>query len=268
VGAALGLHQSVPPTLLAGRWVLVLVCYLDDSGKDPQNRVSTVAGYLARDTSWKAFETEVEPLFKDRGVSILHTKDLEDTDGEFKGWKVLKKQSFVAGISSTLSKHSMLGVSMSCVKDTYDRRAREMKKSGARKRVNRPYTFCFNAILDWILRDIRTGRAVHEEGLACILECGHENNPEAEAAFYSLREKYRLESVLRSISFVPKDKCRAIQVADLLAFYSRRDSAALEKSVQPGGPPYEMETMLKIILEKGQFRAFVATDVLPEEPRF
>lgn len=140
----------------------MLVCYLDDSGKDPHNRVTTIAGYLARDTAWRAFEQEVEPIFERRGVKILHAKDLEATKGEFENWKVIQKQAFVAEISSVLAKHSMLGVSMSCVKETYDQRAKE----STRKRTSRPYTFCMNVIIDWILRDIRTGRAAWEEGVA------------------------------------------------------------------------------------------------------
>jgi hypothetical protein len=82
--------------------LLVLTCYLDDSGKDPQNRVTTVAGYVARDTAWKAFETQVEPFFERANVKILHAKELEATDGEFKDWRVLQKQAFVAQVCSAL----------------------------------------------------------------------------------------------------------------------------------------------------------------------
>lgn len=227
---ALGLHRLVPASLLAGRWSIVLVGYLDDSGKDPQNRVTTLAGFLARDTSWKAFETQVEPVFKRARVNILHAKDLEATRGEFKGWKVIQKQAFVARICRTLSDHSMLGVSMSAVKDVYKSRAKERTA----KRTVTPYTFCFNAIVDWILSDIRTGRAAWNEGVALIVESGHENNAEAEQQFYKIRKQHNLEGVLRSISFVPKDKCHAIQAADLFAFYSRRDSGAMEKAVRQG----------------------------------
>ena len=60
---ALGLHRLVPGSLLTRRWIVVLVCYLDDSGKDPQNPITTLAGYIARDTEWQAFESEVEHWF-------------------------------------------------------------------------------------------------------------------------------------------------------------------------------------------------------------
>jgi len=68
------LRQLVPPYLLAGRWIVVLVCYLDDSGKDPQNPITTLAGYIARDTAWEAFESDVEPWFSEFNVGILHAK--------------------------------------------------------------------------------------------------------------------------------------------------------------------------------------------------
>ena len=61
---------GILPSLLARRWIVVLVAYLDDSGKDPQNRVTTVAGYVAKDTAWAAFEAEVEPIFARYGMSI------------------------------------------------------------------------------------------------------------------------------------------------------------------------------------------------------
>ena len=234
----------------------MLICYLDDSGKDPQSHVTTLAGFVARASDWQAFEHEVEPIFERRGVSHLHAKELEDTDGEFKGWSVLKKQAFVAEFCQVLSRYSMLGVSMSCVKSTYDARA----KQSTRKRTNRAYTFCFDAIVDWMLRDRRTGRAAWNDGLAFVLEAGHENNPEVEQSFQAIRKMHKLEEVLRSLSFVPKNNCRAIQAADLFAFYSRRDSAIFERAARDRKDPPEMETMLKIIVEKGEFRGFVASD--------
>ena len=147
------LRQLVPPYMLAGRWIVVLVCYLDDSGKDPQNSITTLAGYIAKDTEWEAFESEVEKWFKEYNVGVLHAKDLHHTDGEFEGWSVLKKQAFVSCICQARSPHLMMGLSMSAVKDRYQLRAGESN----RKRTVTPYAFCFNIINDWIFRDIRIG---------------------------------------------------------------------------------------------------------------
>ncbi len=234
----------------------MLVCYLDDSGKDPQNPVSTIAGYVAREAAWAAFEFEVESWFSEYGVNILHAKDLQDTDGEFSGWPVLKKQAFVSRICQARSPHLMMGMSMSAVKDTYQVRAAE----SGRKRTVTAYSFCMNVILDWLLRDIRVGEAANTEGLALVLECGHENNSEAEQLFWQVREMHGLEKIFRSISFVPKDGCRAIQLADLLAFYSRREAVALERARRLGEEASPMDTMMRIIAENLPHRGFVATD--------
>ncbi len=237
----------------------MLTCYLDDSGKDPQNPITTVAGYLARDDAWREFEAAVEPIFAEKRVSILHARNLHAGDPDFKGWTVLQKQAFVARIMNAAAPHVMMGVSMSAHKDNYQEHAGYRASGDEPRRTVTPYTFCFQVIVDWLLRDIRVGRAVHSEGLALVLECGHENNPQAEQEFYWVRKKYGLENVLRSISFVPKDHCRAIQLADLLAFYSRRDGVAYLKAIENSDETFASDTMVKIIVERVLHRAFVAT---------
>jgi Protein of unknown function (DUF3800) len=255
----LGLRQLIPPSLLAKRLVVVLVCYLDDSGKDPQNRITTIAGYAASDEQWKAFEIEVEVWFTEFNVKIFHAKDLHNTDGEFAEWSRLKKQAFVARLCQAMSHHLQLGVSMSAAKETYATRASESD----RKRTVTPYTFCFNVIIDWLLRDIRVGGAANTEGVALILECGHENNPEAEQCFYDVRALHKLESVLHSISFIPKDRCRAIQMADLIAFYSRRHGEAMERAPVAERSNISAGEMMNLVAGSVPIRSFVATDFGP-----
>ena len=59
---------------------------MDDRGKDAQNRITTVAGFAATDIQWANFEAEVEPVFSEYGVKVLHARDLENPDNEFEGW--------------------------------------------------------------------------------------------------------------------------------------------------------------------------------------
>jgi hypothetical protein len=245
--------------------VVVLVCYLDDSGKDAQNPITTLAGYAATEDQWKAFETEVEPIFANYGVNILHTKDLHHTDGEFSDWKVLRKHAFVASICRVLSRHALLGMSVSAGKKIYMQRASESD----RKRTITPYSWCFNIIIDWVLTDIRIGRLAHSDGVAFVLETGNHNNAEAEQVFHDVRRLFEdAQRALRSMSFVPKDDCRAIQMADLFSFYSRRHgvqmySAPTEKRAETRRRP---GTMLDIITEAAPHRAYVGTDFGPDIP--
>jgi hypothetical protein len=41
----------------------LLVCYLDDSGDDHQNPITTMAGFIAGEDQWSAFESAAEPHF-------------------------------------------------------------------------------------------------------------------------------------------------------------------------------------------------------------
>jgi hypothetical protein len=66
---------------------------------------------------------------------------------------VLRKQAFVAKLCQVMSRHALLGMSMSALKDVYKERAAESD----RKRTVTPYTFCSNVLIDWVLGDIRTG---------------------------------------------------------------------------------------------------------------
>jgi hypothetical protein len=237
----------------------VLVCYLDDSGKDPQNRITTLACFAARDTQWATFAAEVEPVFTEYGINVLHARDLENTDGEFTGWKVLKKQAFVARIGQVMARHIPVGYSHSAVKGTYLAHARQRMP----QRTATAYAFCFNRILDWVLRDVRVGGVANTEGVAFILECGHDNNPDAQRCFAEVCKEHGLEGVLRSISFVGKESCRAIQIADLLAFYSRRHGAAMEGAPLDERSQIKPSTMINIISEGVPILAYVATDFGP-----
>ena len=258
--ASLGLLQLVPRTIL-DRWIVVLVCYLDDSGKDSQNPITTIAGYVGSQDQWARFETEVEPVFQKYGVAVLHAKELHHSEGCFKGWSVLKKQSFVAQLATVLSKHAALGVSMSALKSTYKMRAAESN----RKRTVTPYSFCSNVLLDWILRGVITGKEANSEGISFVFEEGHENNAEAEMNFAAVSKIHKLENVLRPVTFVPKKHCHAIQLADLFAFYSRRHGVEMVRAKPEDRVKIQRSPgqMLNIMTERLQHRAYVATDFGP-----
>ena len=240
----------------------MLVCYLDDSGTDPQNRIITIAGYAATDDQWAEFEEAVEPIFAEYNVDVLHGRDLHASDGEFKDWAILRKQAFVAKLCRTMSRFIPLGMIMSVLKEAFARCAAE----SGRKRTVTPYTFASNIIIDWVLTDIRVGKIANIDGVSFILESGNDHNAEVELNFHDVRRKHNLESVLKSISFIEKGSCRAIQMEDLFAFYSRRHGGEMERA--PIENRLEMQRapgmMLNIITESVPHRAFVATDFGPD----
>jgi hypothetical protein len=258
--APIGLRGCIPVTLRAEK-LLLLVGYLDDSGKDPQNPITTIAGYAASEAAWATFESEAEPIFQEYiGSEPLHAKDLYHGDKLYAGWRVIEKQAFVAKLCMKLYPlRPLLGVSFSVRKASYATRAAEALKRGLRKRTSTPYTFCLNGILDWLMRDVQVGKMANEEGLALILEEGNEHNEEARISLDAIRKIHGLDQV-KSMSFVPKEACRAIQMADLFAFYTRRHNRKIEIE----GKEPETDPVLKVLVENLRQRSFVATDFGPE----
>lgn len=256
-----GLRGLVPASLLAGRWIVVLVCYLDDSGKDPQNPITSVGGYAAPEESWAKFEQEAEPIFqKYIGDEPLHAMDLYHGQGVYDGWKVVKKQSFVAQLCMKLYPlQPLLGVSFSVRKASYATRTVEAIKRGLRKRTVTPYTYCMQGVLNWILTDVQIGKIANEDGLALILESGNEHNEEAKKAFDDIKAIHAL-GCLKSLSFVSKEECRAIQMADLFAFYTRRHN----RKIEIAGQEPLIDPVLQVLLQDLRQRSFVATDFGPE----
>jgi hypothetical protein len=152
----------------------------------------------------------------------------------------------------------MMGFSMSAAKSTYELRAGESNRT----RTVTPYTFCFNIILDRILRDISAGlgKAAYEQGLILKLEDGHRNRVEAREQFTDIRTSHGLETILVDLKFVPKASSRAIQLAYLLAFFSRRNAIASIKALAEGAEQFPFGTIDKVIVEGLPHWAFVARD--------
>ncbi|MFC3677986.1 DUF3800 domain-containing protein [Ferrovibrio xuzhouensis] len=245
----------------------MLICYLDDSGTDAGNRLITCAGYIARAEQWVNFEKQADPVFNEYGVTVLHTMDMENSDGIYKNWSILKKQSFVSKICGVLSAHALMGMTMSVVKPTYKSRAEESD----RKRTITPYAFCAQVILQWIMTDIKLGRIAHDEGLSFLFEEGDKNNREIANNLEALRTSHEdFNRAYRSISFVPKHDSRAIQMADLLAYHSRKHGVRMEGGhvTLPAGQrdisKPDPDMMIKIITERLPHKGFVATDFGPE----
>jgi hypothetical protein len=195
---------------------------LDDSGSGGEPIVA-LAGYLASDIGWLEFERHVPVIFKRYGISSFHATDFEKTRGEFMGWSRIKKNSFIQDFFGTTADVISLGVSASVKKSTF-------VASGEFYRIahnSSPIGFSFNMVLDWVLN--HEAFVASGEPLAIVIEAGNKNAGDMKRVFHAVRAQHRLESVLRSIAFASKKSGYALQLADFLAYYSRRHAEACDK---------------------------------------
>ncbi|WP_347269708.1 DUF3800 domain-containing protein [Rhizorhabdus histidinilytica] len=198
----------------------MLACYLDDSDANV-SKVETIAGYVADEASWARFELLADRICEDEGVELIRGRELDGRAGCFKGWSMPKIERFLERIGLAMSQHLTFGISRSIGKDHYKLRKRQLKLdpnlSG--------FGFCFGTI-SFALRHeegfpLPCREQAQNEGVAYLLEAGSRNNPDIFRYVDQERRNGNLH-VNTTVTEVDKRSCRAIQVADLYAFYSRR----------------------------------------------
>jgi len=234
----------------------VLVSYLDDSGTDKRASVVTMAGYVARLKDWRRFESKARRLLRRQGIEVLHAKRFQDRDGAFKGWGAAKQLGFVEALYECAGETGVLvGFSQSTLKSVYRQRGQE---TGLNKNRS-AYGWCFQMMVERMMKTPAVADLVHKHGMAFVIEAGNTNNGDVEAIFnrYVRTPEFGLAKAFKSITFVPKDSCVAIQFADFLAYYTRRHT---EACIAAGGPLGELPPYIEIAKRYLPHDGFVATD--------
>jgi uncharacterized protein DUF3800 len=225
----------------------MLLFFLDDSGTDNQAPVITMAGYVASRLHWQMFEKRARRLYRRYAITQLHAKEFHDTDGQFAGWTRIKKMTFVQELYTLANRHVMLGVSVSIQKEGY-------KKAAARTGLNKDMSAfgqCFGIVCEYILKHDQLAEQA-AKGLSFRVEAGNKNNNDVKQRFEALRGHRQLEDALKTMVFVGKDHSVAIQLADFLAFYSRRHCDKCERERNARTPHDEpLATMINIVPHDG-----------------
>lgn len=204
----------------------MLACYLDDSDATT-SKALTIAGYVAHEEGWLRFEDEAERIVDKFGVKLIRGRQIDGRKDCFKGWSLLKCERFLGELGGALTGNVLFGISRSIGKDHFKaRRQQLMKLDKMHKRTfasMSAFGFCFGSmILDLRLSEkYGVAEEVQKNGIAFLLEAGSANNPDI---FRYLDSERRHGNINLNVTATEVDKrsCRAVQMADLYAFYSRR----------------------------------------------
>lgn len=116
--AILGRQRSRRPVFMA-----ILSAYLDASGSvsDPRCHIFTVAGYVATDEQWAAFEDEWQRALDESGITHLHMKHFAHSRGEFLDWKgdEPRRARFMERLTGTITHHGLEDFSVSLNMEHY-----------------------------------------------------------------------------------------------------------------------------------------------------
>jgi hypothetical protein len=176
-----------------------------------------MAGFAAALHLWEEMEPTFDEILTRYEVPVLHAKQFHDTDGYFKNWRKVKKHSFVEELFGA-AHGKMLGLSVTARKKEF---AKEKAKTGKVPNMS-AYGVCFSAIMCRAVFEPQLGASVRKDGISFLVESGNKNNDELRQFFDQYARHEKFSPFLKSLTFIPKTSCRAIQVADFFAFYSRR----------------------------------------------
>jgi Protein of unknown function (DUF3800) len=239
--SALEPNRSTFSSPSAGRLIVMLACYLDDSGaSDKSIPFATLGGYVAYKPAWEVFEPKARAYLASENVTCIHGKEFYSNDGEFKGWKVQRRIDFLEGLYDLFRPVAELGITHSCLKETHAARKAD---TGLGKNQS-PLGFSFAAILNAVVDDPELGRDAKFDGIEFILEDGNNNNSGIIKSYSNIKRIHKAD-FLKEIRVVGKRDCVAVQMADLMAFFSRRHTCQMHANNRE---PIEMDKYLKIMV--------------------
>lgn len=225
------------------RWIGMLRCYLDDSGTDKQSSPTvTMAGYVAELSAWENFEKKSRAVFRRAKLdrALFHAKEFHDGDAPFNGWSTVRQVQFInEWFDVAATAPIALGITVSMPQKRYD----QHRRLHGVKRNTSAFGHCFDELVNHILSDDQVGDRILKGGISFFVEAGVKANDGVLSIFNKRRAGGELH--LREMAFIGKDTCRAIQLADCLAFYSRRHATSYET-----GKSRRMPSTLTIAKEK------------------
>lgn len=221
----------------------VLICYLDDSGTG-EEPILNMSGYIAPDNQWQNFEKAARKIFDDFDITELHAKEFHDTKDQFRGWPKRRKAALVLRLYTELRLNRVLGIDVGILREAYDRARHELGHMPNELR----YGSCFRQIVEYIMQSgmMKYFAARHKATLSFVVEAGNRNDADILRVFDLLKfnPNHRgVTEVMKSVTFANKGSSIALQMADFLAFHSRRYKSRCELA-KDYVPMTDLETMI------------------------
>lgn len=189
--------------------------YLDDSSG--KKGITCLAGYLSLKTQWEHFERDASEIYAKHGINCMRGTDLHESKNDFKKWhgQGAKKRAFVEEVFSAAAASGLCCGWATCVDHEWHARQQQAYPDKA----SNVSTLGF--ALSTIILSLSRLRTI-SYGISLIIERGNKNNANLEQYIEAVRDIPDLPFANSDIDFVDKGSCKAIHLADMLAFFSRR----------------------------------------------
>jgi len=206
--------------------------YFDESGTHGASSPAVImGGFIASSNQWAVYEAEMTALLASSGVKVFHARKLRTGKGDFKEWTKTKRGQFNSSFLKLADDHMSFGMGTVLASDMYQ----GIYRSGgnARRTLDSQYGLCFRVSM-WRAMVYMRDRQ-NEWPLNVILETGHKNARDAIRVYGEIAESLidRYRPMLGAISFMSKDNCLPLAMADSLSYAMFRKVAGFSNHSNP-----------------------------------
>jgi hypothetical protein len=194
---------------------MIYTVYLDESGTHQGAKSLIVAGYLALEEEWTAFELEWRAALSDYQVAAFHATDFANQVAPFDGWSSKKRLEFFESLTSIIARHAWAGYAVFIPIDRYTKAVSER----AAKMLGGPYGLAALRLFFDVADTLRAVDPMAE--IAYVLEDGARGKGQI-LKVYELKQQYD-NLRIRSLRFGTKDHFVPLQAADVLAYELYRE---------------------------------------------
>ncbi len=203
------------------RLFVIVTVYIDESGTHG-SPVTILTGWIGRLGQWATFDPKWRQLLKRNGLTRFRSKEMQHSQGEFKGWTIAQKGMFSDAAAKLATKHLELGFSITLREDDYQ----EHYIAGQRPKevqLDSRYGLCFRYCLGLISGFAMQAFKGHDLDISFVLESGHPNYGDADRIFAKVKKsrvphEQEIIRALRSLSTGDKVDFPGLQIADVIAY--------------------------------------------------
>lgn len=215
-----------PHRYWAGKILVMLEAFIDDSSSESGDRRLFLAGYVGTATEWIKFADAWDrDLRANPSIDYFHMVEAQNLRGQFLGWSERARDRKVLNLAKIISSHDLWSIQCSVSRDDYIRIIRPVAPRG----LGNPYFECFFATI------VSLARFHHQQGITTPVDFvfDEQGGLGAEAVMmYEYVKGFQLPEVAAMLGSTPifRDdrKVVPLQAADMLAWHVRRESERID----------------------------------------
>jgi hypothetical protein len=211
-------------------FAMILPAYLDDSADKTRERLFVTGGVLCKPLEWFDVECKWEKELRKNGIGYFRTSDCKWLDGSFRKYRSptdypkpkgrQKADGIRAALETIISKSHVLGFGIAIHMKDFRKFVATVPKARIIFPTDDPYVMGFYSLMFQIVYEVMK----HRKNSVVAFVCDEEKSHQAE-----LTEAYRqlklnhpeLEECMGSLTFMDDKKCAPLQVADLMAGFTK-----------------------------------------------